>query len=67
MRVLPADMLVSPDATEWHAHRALGTTEWHNRTPQTRCPYFAPFSRGASSEAACDDATVTEINQMGLQ
>ena len=33
MRVLPADMLVPPDATEWHAHRALDATEWHNRTP----------------------------------
>ena len=33
MRVLPADMLVPPDAIEWHVHRALGTTEWHDRTP----------------------------------
>ena len=67
MCVLPADMLVPLGDGEWHVHRALGATEWHNRTPQTRCPYFAPFSRGASSEAACDDVTVTEINQMGLQ
>ena len=33
MCVLPADMLVPLDATGWHAHRALGTTECHNRTP----------------------------------
>ena len=37
MRVLPADMLVSPDATEWHAHRALGTTEWHGSRHTRSC------------------------------
>lgn len=33
MRVLPADMLVPLGDGEWHAHRALDATEWHNRTP----------------------------------
>ena len=33
MCVLPADMLVPLGDGEWHAHRALDATEWHNRTP----------------------------------
>lgn len=33
MCVLPADMLVPLGDGEWHVHRALGATEWHNRTP----------------------------------
>jgi len=33
MRVLPADMLVPFGDGEWHVHRALGATEWHDQTP----------------------------------
>lgn len=29
MRVLPANMLVPLSDGEWHAHRAVGATEWH--------------------------------------
>lgn len=32
MRVLPADMLVPLGDGEWHVHRALSATEWHDRT-----------------------------------
>ena len=36
MRVLPADMLVPLGDGEWHVHRALDATEWHNRASQNR-------------------------------
>ena len=52
--------IVPLDATGWHAHRALGATEWHGRALRTRRPQ--PRASPAAYPRVCKDvwSRVTE-------
>ena len=45
--------IVPLDATGWHAHRALGATEWHGRALRTRRPQ--PRTSPAAHPRVCKD------------